>query len=841
MNWWWILTMAWRDSRHSRRRLFLYMSAIIMGVAALVSIRSFGESLLQSVEGQAKALLGADLSIRSGSAFTPEAEAFLSELGGEQARLTSFSSMALFPSQQGTRLVSVRALSGGFPFYGKLLTEPESAAGSYLDGAFALVDRTVMLQFGLKVGDPVKLGSVVFTIAGSLLEIPGESMAFSEFAPRVYIPLEYLDQTGLIQLGSRVRYSAFFRFEPSVDADALVERYKDRLEALELRADTVEERKEDFRRELGNMNRFLSLVGFIALVLGGVGVASSIHLYVRQRIGTVAILRCVGATPRQSLAIYVVQATSMGFLGAAIGGAVGLAIQRLIPILFSELIPVEFQQHVSWGAVAEGLAVGLGTALLFALIPLVAIRRVSPLLAIRAEVEHGTRPKRDPVVFALYGLLLAALLGFSLLYTARVNIGLGFFFGLLVVFGLLFAVAKAIMWSTKRFFPSNWRYEWRQGLANLYRPHNQTIVLMLAVGLGTFFIVTLYLTQLSLLEQVSFAGAEDRPNLILFDIQTTQKDELRELVASKGLPVMQEVPIVTMRIASVKGVPVEELTQEGDGRRGRWALRREYRCTYREELSDAETVVEGEFPGSSVDGIPAVSLEQGIAEELGVKIGDELVFDVQGISIETRVGSFRSVEWRNFQTNFFIVFPPGVLEEAPQFHVLITRTDSAQASAELQRDAIVRFPNVSAIDLSLVIKTINSVLDKLAFVIRFMALFSIITGFVVLSGAVVSGRFQRMKECVLLRTLGASRGQIRRILMIEYLFLGLFAALTGLLLAVAASWAVTLFVFETVLVPAVSPIVIALVAVVALTILIGMSNSRGILAHSPLEVLRAEE
>jgi putative ABC transport system permease protein len=832
--------MAWRDSRHSRRRLLLYMSAILMGVAALVSVRSLGDNLLATVEEQAKVLLGADLALRSRAPFTEAAEHLFIEIGGEQARETSFSSMAYFPAQEATRLAQIRAVSGGFPFYGELTTAPPEAAEHHRDGPFALVDDTLMLQFDVRVGDEVRLGRFTFEIVGRLLQIPGESAAASDFAPRIYIPRRYVGETGLIQLGSRVRYTTYFRLPRGADPAALTESLESRIRELELSLDTVETRKEGFRRELGNLNRFLGLVAFIALVLGGIGVASSVHLYIRQKIGTIAVLRCVGATPGQSFAIYVVQAAAMGVIGAAAGVAVGLGAQTLLPRVLRGLLPFELEPTISYGAVAEGMAIGLVTALLFALIPLAPVRRISPLLTLRSDVENDAGLRRDPLVWSLVLVVVAGLLAFSLWYSADWKIALGFFGGLLGAFGLLFGVAKSIMLLTRRFFPSSWRYEWRQGLANLYRPHNQTVVLMLAVGLGSFFIVTLYQVQHSVLREVARVGAENRPNLVLFDIQTDQRAPIADLVRRMGLEVFQEVPVVTMRLRELNGASVEEIRNRSERRISEWALLREYRSTYRDHLIDSEQLVAGSFQSRSGTAIK-VSIEEGVARSLDVSLGDSLLFDVQGVPLEVEVGSIREVEWRNFRPNFFLVFPAGVLEEAPQFHVMVTRTDSAAESAALQRTLISRFPNVSAIDLALVVQTIDSILERLSFVIRFMALFSIVTGVLVMMAAIVSGRYQRMRESTLLRTLGASRRQIHGILLIEYLFMGLFSALTGLILSLPAGWALTRFVFECAFVPDWSAVVGVLLAVVGLTIGLGLSNSRGILSQPPLEVLRGED
>lgn len=829
--------MAWRDSRSSRGRLLLYISSIVLGVAALVAVSSFGQNLLWEIDEQAKVLLGADLVISSRSRFTPEAEEFLRSLGGEQARQTSFSTMAFFPKSRGTRLVQVRALEGGFPFYGRLETDPPEAAQTFQSGRFALVEESLMLQYGVSTGDEIRLGRLGFQIAGILKRIPGETVNFSALGPRVFIPLRFVPETGLIQLGSRVRYLAFFKFSPSTSAETLVRELEPQLERLRLGSDTVQERKRELGRGVENAYRFLSLVGFVALLLGGVGVASSIHFYTRQRLSTVAVLRCLGATARQAFTVYLVQAAVLGFLGALAGAVLGIGVQFLLPWLLADLLAVEIGVRVSWTAVGLGILLGLGVAVLFSLLPLAPVRRIPPLLALRLDYEASYSLRRDPLVWILNLLIFSAVLLFALSQSSDWTTGLTFFGGLTLVFGLLFAVAKGITVLVRRYFPNSWTYVWRQGLANLYRPQNQTVVLMLVLGLGTFFIVTLYLAQETLLNQIRVLGSGDNPNLVLFDIQSDQKEAVRQQVQSFGLPVLEDVPVVTMRLEAVKGHSVQEIREDPNWSGRDWPLIREYRSTYRDHLFDTETVLAGSWPGAVRDGVAGVSLEERIARELQVTVGDELLFDVQGIPVPARVSSLRRVDWQRIQPNFFIVFPTGVLENAPQFHVLVTRVEDPETSARLQRAVVQDFPNVSALDLSLVLETVEGILGHVSFVIQFMALFSILTGLVVLVGAMTAARYQRMRESVLLRTLGASRRQIRSILLVEYLFLGLFAACTGLVLAVAAGWALAYFLFDAPFVATLTPAA-ALVVVVAVTVLVGALNSRGICDRPPLELLR---
>jgi putative ABC transport system permease protein len=493
-----------------------------------------------------------------------------------------------------------------------------------------------------------------------------------------------------------------------------------------------------------------------------------------------------------------------------------------------------------------GLGIGLGVTLLFALWPLLAVRDVSPLRALRSNVEPGGSGWTDPWRLLIAGSIAAGVLGFAFLQAPTWRIGLGYAGGIVAVFGALALMAWLLMEGVRRFFPSSWSYPWRQGMANLYRPNNQTLVLVLALGLGTFLIVTLLLVQRTLLEQIRVTGGEGRPNLVLFDVQSDQIDGVANLVKANGLPVQERVPIVTMRLDGVKGRSIESMRRDSTADLT-WAHRREYRSTYRDHLTESETLVEGAFVGE-VEGNPMqtgqavpISIETEIArEELKVSLGDTLTFDVQGVPLTTYVSSMREVDWQRIGTNFFVVFPEGVLDRAPQTYVVLSNAPTKETSAAVQQAVVQEYPNISAIDLTLVLSTFEELFGKMSYVVRFMALFSILTGLIVLVGAVVVSRMQRVQESVLLKTLGAARSTVLQIMSIEYLFLGVLAAGTGSFLSIAAAWALSTFVFEGPLLLAPWPLIGGLVVVTALTIIIGLINSRGIYNRPPLDVLRAE-
>lgn len=840
----WPFKMAWRDSRGSRKRLLLYLSSMVLGVAALVAINGFGTNLERSINDESKKLLGADLELERESPFSDATETMMDTLGGEQSRRLAFASMAYFPEVRGTRLVSVRATEGAYPYYGALETAPPEAAETYRSGMKALVDGTLMTQFDLQVGDSIRIGTRHYQVAGELLRTPRTSALMNALSPRVYIPRANLDTT-LLGRGSRVEYQVFFKFEEGRDVDQIISQVLPYAREHDLRIETVEEAAEDWREGLTNLYRFLSLVGFVALLLGSLGVASAVHVFIRQRVETIAVLRCLGARVRRTFRIYLIQAGAMGMIGAGLGCIVGVAIQMFVPRLLADFLPVTVDFAVSWSGIALGLGIGLGVALLFALLPLLTVRKVSPMLALRSTVEPTGNPWRDPLRWGVAGCLGAGVVGFAIMQAPEVEFGLGYAGGIAAVFALLALVAKGIMWAARRFFPTSWSYPWRQGLANLYRPQNQTTVLMVALGLGTFLIMTLFLVQRTILEQIQITGGQNRPNIVLFDIQSDQLEGVEQIIQDEDLPVLQHVPLVTMRIQSVKGRTIEELEEDSTAH-VHWAHRREYRSTYRDHLIDSETIVEGEFV-PHVEGNPMetgravpVSLEEEIARELNVELGDTLTFDVQGVPVTTTVSSIRQVDWQRIQTNFFVVFPTGVLENAPQMHVVLSRADTEEKSAIVQSRIVRQYPNVSAIDLSLVLATFDALFSRVSFVIRFMALFSILTGLIVLVGAIVVSRYQRVEESVLLKTLGASRAQVMAIMTIEYLLLGLFAAITGLILALGGSWALSYFVFEGPFVVAPLPLLAALGTVAGFTVIIGLLNSRGIYNRPPLEVLRAE-
>ncbi len=857
-----ILAMGRRESRASRRRLGLYAGSIGLGVAALVSINSFRANVTDAIHAESRGLMGADLEFRSARPFPVPIKEVIDSTISDQivvSYVTNFAAMALAVGAQRTHLVDVRAVEGGYPFYGTIETEPPNQWAHLQRARNALVDPAVLVQLDAAVGDTIAIGNARFKIDGLLSRVPGDVGFVTALGGRVYIAAAYLDETGLLGFGSRIVYRAFLKFAEQRNLASFLATHEDLLRNEQIRYETATEREQDFTNVFDLMARFLGMVGLVALLLGGVGVASAVHVFVRSKLQTVAILRCLGASQGMVFGIYLLQAVMLGVLGATSGVALGLVVQTSLPSLLHDFLPVEIHVSVEWPTIFAGLLMGIWVAVMFALLPLLTVRNIAPLQALRREFE--TARSHGLLRFSSHAAVVLTMVILSVWQAPDLALGAAFAVALGSTTLLLWLSAWTLIRTTRRLLPSRARYVYRQGIANLYRPHNQTVAITLAVGFGVFLITTIYVVQGSLLRQISLDATPNRPNLVLFDVQKDQRDSVESLVISRGLPILSTTPIVPARISHVKGRDVREILSDTSGPRvPRWALQREYNNTYRDSLVDSEKLVEGAWwntgygneererrdqpsgrplsrPGAAAE-VYRISVERELARDLGVAVGDRVTWDIQGVQVETEVANLREVDWARLNLNFFVVFEPGALDDAPQTFVTVTRSESARHRAELQRDLVLAFPNVAGIDLAVVQESIDSILSTVSFAVRFMALFSIVSGLIVLGGAVATSRFQRIKESVLLKTLGGRGRQIRQILLTEYAMLGLLAGLTGILLGSAAGGAFVAFALELSFHPPTLPLVAIWLGTAALTATIGLASSRDVFRKPPLMVLR---
>ena len=842
MNVGFTVRLAWREGRASYRRLGVYMASITLGVAALVAIHSFQGDVTRALDEESRTLLGADIRISSRrpipDGLTPVFDS-LREIGASVARATTMASMVLDLRSGGVRLVQVKGIDPGFPFYGPLRTDPPGAWERLHDEDVVIADPAVLIQLDAMIGDSVRIGTSTFELAATVTGLPTELGFQTAIGPRVYVARPQLAEAGLLAFGTVARYQANIRLPERKDQDALWTDHEELFRNVQVSYTTAQRQAQELTYAVGFLSRFLGLVGLAALLLGGIGVASAIHVYVKDKLVSVAMLRCLGATQGSVFRAYLLQAMAMGGLGSLLGAGMGVAAQFALPDLLAGVLPVPVVPEVSWGAVAAGIAVGVWISVVFAVGPLLEIRGVPPLLALRNDFEPARR--RDAWRTAATVTVILTMSGLAVMEAPGVVEGLAFAGGLTVTGLLLWGTAALLMRATRRFFPSRASYAVRQGVSNLFRPRNQTVTVILALGFGTFVVGTVMQVEGNLARQFALEQVEGRANVLLFDVQVDQSSGVEELLGRSAVGTIEVTPLVPARLSAINGEDVQVLLEKpAEERPQRWALRREYRHTFRRHLTGSEELVQGTWwpEEASDDSMPLVSVELDLAETLKVGVGDRLTWNIGGAELETRIASLRTVDWARFETNFFVVFEPGSLEGAPQTAVMLARIGSEDERARFQRDLIARYPNVSVLDLSNLQDALDTILSRVSQAIRFLGAFSTVAGLIVLAGSLGTSRYQRLREGALLKTLGARRAIIVRVLLAEYLALGTLAAATGLGLAMAAGWLLVGELFDMEFQPLVMRLVVVWGLVVGLTVVMGLLGSRGILGRRPLAVLR---
>ena len=846
-RWRMLAALAWRESRTARRRLLLYMSSISLGVAALVAIDSFAGNVTTSVREQSRSLLGGDIAFSGRQAFPTTFDTIMDSLsaaGTPVSRVTSFASMALVARTEGTRLVQVRAVTENYPLYGEVVTEPAGKWGELHQGANTLVDPSLLVTLDAQVGDTLVLGFHVFRIIGVLRAVPGDPGVTAAIGPRVFIPMQQLEATQLLEFGSRAQYEAMLKLRDDQNPQRTLADIRQKLDTNRVRGRTAAQTEVDLTDAIDELAGFLGIVGLIALLLGGIGVASGVNAFVARKIDAVAILRCLGATSGQVLAVYVAQAAAMGLLGAAAGVVLGIAIQFVLPVILSDFIPVNVTVSLEPRAIVLGLLVGLWVAMVFSLLSLLRLRSISPLQALRRDADPDVLRQswKDIPRMLVAMALVASIVAIAIARTGEIDEGIGLSAAILGVVAALWVSASILSSGARRLIRGQWPYAVRQGIANLHRPANQTRPVVLALGFGVFLVTTLYLLQTNLLAKFTTTAEASAGNLLFFDIQDDQAPGVDSIVRAAGHDMLQRTPIVTMRIAAINGTTTRDLLADRRRRGGNWALRREYRSTYRDSLLAGETLIAGRALRTptmqGADTLNEVSIEQDVADDLGLQLNDTITWNVQGLMVPTVVTSFRIVNWARFEPNFFAVFTPPALEAAPKMFAFIADVPNENTLARIQRAVVDRYPNVSSIDLTMIKRTIDDIVNKVTVAIRFMALFSLAMAIPVLFSAVAATRRERMREGVLLKVLGATRKQIQRVMLAEYLLLGVLGSLTGAVLGIGGAWGLVHFVFDGQFTPVALPAVAIAMLMIALTVSIGLLTGREVFAETPMAALR---
>jgi putative ABC transport system permease protein len=849
-----VLAMAVRETRASWKRLLFFFICIAIGVAAIVALRSVIQNVRDVFTQEARGLIAADATISTRREWTPAARQTIErhlERAGATARTETIETPTMVRAAAGqaenaarptraVRMVELRAVGAEFPLYGTVgLEGSQPYSHALLANHGALVRPELLTALDVKVGDGLAIGKATFTIRGVITIEPGRSMGNFSLGPRVLIDLADMGSTGLIGFGSQVRRVILARVpEDRVEAmvRALREEFKDEFVTARSFRATDDAIGEDFDRA----ENYLSMVGLVIVILGGIAVSSVTRVFILQKFRSIAVLKCVGARSRQIIAVYLLQVLALGLAGSLLGVVLARVSVAAIPLFLPPETPMlaDVEYGVTASAAAQGIGIGALVSLLFSVVPLLQVRLVKPSLLLRDE---GSGPRaRDWVRWAAIVLVTAALVALTAWQAASLRVGL-------IVCAGFCGVALALHWtgqllvsaieplSAARSFPL------RHAVLHISRPGNQTRVILLAVGLGAFFIVGVRSMQSSLLDELEMSASEAGPDMFLMDIQRDQLAGVREFLSDpqRGAGGFQLIPVLRARVTGVEGR--ETNLESFEDVRERGSLAREYTVTYRDHLEPNETIIEGRF-WSSPSAEAEVSMEEGIRERFNIGVGDTIRFDILGRIVTARVTSIRKVEWRDARSGgFMFVFRPGVLDNAPQMMIApLKGPEGTVERARLQHDLVERFPNVSVIDLREMLQTVRDVMSKVTLAISVVGGLVLLSGVLILIGAVAMTKFQRVYEAAVFKTLGANTRTIARMLLLEYSVLGLLAGTIGSLAAVALTWGISTFAIDIPWRVYTFEHTMGVVITMVLVAAIGVLSSLDVLRHKPLATLRAE-
>jgi putative ABC transport system permease protein len=862
--------IAVRELRSSRGKFAFVVLSVAIGVAALTGVRGFSSAFRAELLLRARSILAADIAAKTTTPLTPEQQAGLEKLrsaGDDETQVTELLSMASAAGSLDPMLVSVKAVEPGkWPFYGTVVLVPKMPLEQALTGNSVAVGDDLLLRLHLRVGDSIKLGGEVFRIAAAVEDEPDRLSGAFAAGPRVLISQAALEGTGLVAPGSHASRRYLFRLPVVAVGTSLADRdvasLKTQLETLlpEAQVSDYREANASLTKALDGATGLLSLMSLVALVLGAVGVAMAMRAHLQQRLDSIAIMKSLGAGTAQVMKIYVIQTVMLGLGGGVLGVVMGLGVQAAFPLFLAKLLHLTPAVRLDAHAVGLGLTAGLLTTLLFTLPPLLDIRGVRPILILRRNVEEPARSVGEwvrtklrslPVQLTTSVIILGGLLWLAYRVSDSLKVGGIFAAGLggallvlLVMAWLTLLLLKLFLRGTRLHLPSVLRH----GLANLYRPGNPSAALLAALGLGVMQIAAVYMVQRSIVNEMQVAVADKVPNLFLIDMTSDEVGGIKRLLGQQpsvqGTP--EIVPVVGARLTLVNGAKPERLQEQREGRGDR-----DGRSAYGVSLTwapDAEVPP----PGDKVENgawwtaaqaaasvkTPLVAVERGRAERLKAKVGDTITFAIQDQTITATVAATYEADSQHSFSRAEFVMPEPMLEGMPVVWYGGVHCKPG-ATGELRRALYETFPTVTVIDVAATLEVIRQVLLQITYVIQFLAAFSIFAGIVILASAIAGTKYRRVREVVVLKTLGATRTRIAAIFSVEFAVLGLIAGAVGLVFAnLLARGILHSLHFEYGFQPLFT--LAAWLTTSVLTVAAGWIASYRVLGQKPLEVLREE-
>src|ERR1041384_1303103 len=837
-----ILQLARRELRASWRRLLFFFACIAIGVGAIVAGRSMLQNASIAIASEARNLLTADVQVDSNRPWpseTLEAIDRITKPFVEGRTETIESPTMLRPadaSREGAMMIELKGIDSEYPLVGEFkLANGEQFDYSLIQNNGAVVSVALLDRLELQIGDEVKIGTSTFQIRGSIEREPGGGSGF-RIGPRVFVERSAVESAGLTGFGSRARRKIFFttstdRLRP------LTRPLREELKSSVINVRSYKESQENLSEQFSRAEDYSSLTGLVILVLGGIGISNVTRVFIEQKKKPIAVLTCVGATGTRITIAYLAQVVTMGVIGSGLGLLFGKGVLLLIQGIFADKLPAYMTYGLRMSAAAQGVIAGILISILFSALPLLSIRNIKPNVLLR-DSAVSKRRKLDLLRWATAVVVILGLLLVVSWQAGSMRVGLFFLGGLAVTTSSLYLAATLLIFFVRRTRPLT-SFALRQAINSLHRPGNQTRVIVMVVGLGVFLVITTQSLQVSLVRELDFGRNGNLPNMFLIDVQKDQQQSLSDLVTqlTGNRPLL--VPTIRVRLLGVNGKEID--FNEVDKSRERFRLSREYVVTYRQGLESNEKVIEGNFWDSSSSPDPEVSIEESMRGLAGLDVGGEMTFDVQGRKLTARVTSIRHVDWRNSRTGFLILFRPGTLEDAPQMFVGALNGPTGEVErSRLQRALVDAYPNVSVIDVVDVIRAIERIVKNITLAISFVGVFILLTGALILIGSLAMTKFQRIYEVALLKTLGAKRKTLLRILIAEYGLIGTVAGLIGSSAAVGLSYVISRWVFQIPWSFTAAVNVIGVFATIILVITVGILATADVLSRKPLATLRAQ-
>ncbi len=841
-----VVRLAGRELRAGLKGFYVFIACMALGVGVITAVGALADSLRAGFAAQGVSILGGDATLARMHARATAAERGYLESQGRVSEAATMRSMARRIDGSEQALIELKAVDAAYPLAGALEMRDGASIGALLARAnSAVVDPLFLERMQLKVGDGFKLGRIEVVISGVVEREPDGLGDRLSYGARVFVSTATLMNTGLVQPGSLVRWRYALRL-PEAD-DAALSAFRARAaKALPEAGFLYADRRDPsprIRRVLDRLQQFLTLIGLTSLLIGGVGVANAVGTFIDRRRKVIGTMKSVGASGRMVFAIFFTQVMLIAGLGIAIGLAVGLSVPLLLDALIGSALPIKAVLQISPATVLTAIVYGVLVAALFTLWPLGRADRIRAGTLFREDVAPVRVRPGWPVIGAT-AAVLAALVGFAVLGAEARLVAGGFLAAVLGVLAMFAGLGWLVMWAARR-APRPRSAEWRLAIGNIGAPDGLTRSIVLSLGTGLSLLVAVGLTEASLTEELRARVPQTSPSYFALDIarsdRATFTDNIRK--AAPGARI-DEAPMLRGRIVSLNGRSTEGLKVPANAQ---WVLRGDRGLTYAETVPDGSTVTKGAWWAADYTGEPLVSLEQEIAGLLKLKVGDTMTVNVLGRNITARIANLREVKWESLAINFFMVFSPNALQGAPHnLLATVTLPKDLTPAVELAQEAAVArgvaraLPTVTLIRVKDAIAAFEAVFAKVMTAVSVAGGVTLAAGALVLAGALATAQRRRIKQAVILKTLGATRRQILTSHLIEYLLLAMAASVFAVALGGLAAWATITYVMEIGFVLSVAAIAQALAVALGLILAFGVAGTWAVLRAPAVPTLRSE-